>query len=66
MNIYYCECLGPHKSECLLYKRLKIKKRLIEKYSEDVKGHIVPEWIEKEVDRELKSLFKNETQNHTS
>ena len=48
-DIYYCECVGSHEPGCLFYKRLMIKEQLCEKYK--IEAHIVPEWLEKEVDK---------------
>ncbi len=57
-HLYTCDCVGSHDSDCLLLKRIKIKQGLIKKHQ--IKGHIVPEWIELEVDEKFRQLQKKE------
>ncbi len=53
-HLYTCDCIGSHDNDCMFLQRLKIKQGLIKKYQ--VKGHIVPEWIELEVDEKFRQL----------
>ena len=55
--VEFCGCTEFHSPECQLYKRLKLKYALIDKY--DIKGNYVPEWLEKMVDEKMSANRKN-------
>lgn len=56
---YFCDCVGPHRPDCYLGHRLKIKYNEIstEDFLKDPKGWEA--WIDKELERRIEKRLIN-------